>query len=231
MFATPSRSVAHRQWADAWFHSDLVGIPVSLALVGVIALSVGPYLVVGELAGLVIGKTFFALALLGLLGLLIRWGRRGDKAEAIQLAPGAGHRRLLVLANAGLEDPAARSDVCGLVDRADEAMIVAPVVAASWLHALADDVDAEFEAAQRRVDAVVAALRRAGVKAEGRADIASPTTALVDGLREFAPTEVLVLPSREKGWANADTLARQIRTQAGPGVGDPGRSQVPLTAA
>jgi hypothetical protein len=202
-----------------------------LAVVGVIAISVGPYLVVGELAGLVIGKTFFALALLGLLGLLIRWGRRGEKAEAIQLAPVAGHRRLLVLANAGLEDPARRADVCGLADRADEAMIVAPVVAASWLRALADDVDAELEAAQKRVDAVVAALRRAGVKAEGRADIASPTTALVDGLREFAPTEILVLPTQEKGWANANTLAQQVRTQVGLGVGDPELSQIRLTAA
>jgi hypothetical protein len=200
---------------------------VTLAVLVVIALSIGLYLVIGDLAGFVIGKTIFALGMLGLLVLLIRWGRRGETTEGVQLAPVAGNRRMLVLANAGLE----RLDVRHLAGRADEAMIVAPVAAASWLHALADDVDVELQTAQKRVDSVVDALRRAGVIAQGRADIAPPATALIDGLREFPATEILVLPCREKGWANADALVEQVRAEFGLSIIETGRSQTILAAA
>ena len=228
---SPSRSAACHRWADTWFQSDLVGIPVTLAVSGVIVISVGLYLVVGKWAGLFIGKLFFPLALLGLLWLLLRWGRQGETTEGIEAARASAHRRMLVLANDGLEHPAVRADVCRLAGRAEEAMIVAPVAAASRLRALADDVDAEIQTAQERVDAVVATLRRGGVNAEGRAAIAPPATALIDGLREFAATEILVLSSGEKGWTKANTLAQQIRTQLGLSVNELDPSQISRTAA
>ena len=224
-------SAARRRWADAWFQSDLVGVPVTLAFSGVIVISAGLYLVIGKWAGVFIGKLFFPLALLGLLGLLLRWGRQGETTEGIQVAPVATHRRVLVLANAGLEHPEARADLFRLAARTEKAMIIAPVAAASWLHALADDVDAELQTAQGRVEAVVAALRLVGVNAGGRADIAPPATALIDGLREFAATEILVLPSGEKGWTKANTVAEQIRTQLGLSVNEPDPSQISLAAA
>jgi hypothetical protein len=227
----PSRSAGRGRWVDAWFRSDLVGIPVTLAVSGVIATSVGLYLVVGDWAGLFIGKLFFPLALLGLLGLLLRWGHLGETTEGVRAATASAHRRVLVLANDGLEHSAVRADVCRLAGRATEAMIVAPVAAASWLHALADDVDAELQTAQERVDAVVTTLRRAGVNAEGRAHLASPATALIDGLREFAATEILVLPSGDKRWTNANTLAQQIRTQLGLSVNQLDPSQISRAAA
>jgi hypothetical protein len=200
---------------------------VTLAVLGVLVISAGLYLVIGDMAGLVVGKTMFALGLLGQLGLLIWWGSRGEIGEGMQLAPVAGQRRLLVLANAGLE----RVDVPRLAGRTDEAMIVAPVAAASWLHAVADDVDVEFQTAQKRVDAVVDALRQAGVTAQGMADIARPATALIDGLREFPATEILVLPSREKGWANANALVEQMQAQFDLSVDEPGRPQTILATA
>ncbi len=95
-------------------------------------------------------------------------------------------------------------------------MIIAPVAAATWLHALTDDVDSELQAAQVRVEGVVAALRLAGVDAGGRADVAAPDAALIDGLREFAATEILVLASGEKNWVKATSLAEQIRTLLDP---------------
>jgi hypothetical protein len=54
----------------------------------------------------------------------------------------------------------------------------------------------------------------------------------IDGLREFAATEILVLPSEEKGWTKANTLAEQIRTELGLSIDelDPLRRAVPVAA-
>lgn len=227
-----SRSAAGR-WADAWLHSDLVGIPVTLAISGIIAVSVGLYLVIGRWAGLFVGKLFFPLALAGLLVLLVRWGRPDVSTDGIQAAAATAPRRVLVLANSGLDQPSLLADICRVSCRgkAQQAMIIAPVTAASRLHALADDVDAELQAAQQRVDAVVSSLRRAGVSAAGRPDVASPATALIDGLREFAATDVVIAPSGEKGWNDANTLARQMGSQLGLDVTELDPTQIALAAA
>ena len=220
------------RWADSWLHSDLVGIPVTLAISGVIAVSVSMYLVIGKWAGLFVGKLFFPLALIGLVGLMIRWGRSGLATDGISAVPVTAPRRVLVLANSGLDQPALVAEVCRSASRGPaQAMIIAPVAAASWLHALADDVDAELHAAQNRIDAVVASLRRAGVNASGRPDVARPASALIDGLREFAATEVVIVPSREKGWKDANTLAQQMKKQLGLGVTELDSTQVTLVAA
>jgi len=231
-FSISSRSAAGR-WADAWLHSDLVGIPVTLALSGIIAVSVALYLVIGKWAGLFVGKLFFPLALAGLLALLVRWGRPDVTTDGIQAAAATAPRRVLVLANSGLEQPALVAEICRSAGggNAPEAMIIAPVAAASRLHALADDVDAELQAAQKRVDTVVTSLRRAGVNAAGRPDVARPASALIDGLREFTATEVVIVPSEEKGWHDANTLAHQIRSQLGLGVTELDLTQIARAAA
>jgi hypothetical protein len=232
-FTISSRTAASR-WADAWLHSDLVGIPVTLAISGIIAVGVAPYLVIGNWAGLFVGKLFFPLALVGLIGLMARWGRRCEPTDGILAASATAPRRVLVLANSGLDQPALLADLCRPAGRGktQEAMIIAPVAAASRLHALADDVDAELQAAQKRVHAVVTSLRRAGVNAAGRPNVARPATALMDGLREFAATDVVIVPSREKGWKDANTLAQQMNNQLGLGVTELDLMQIaPATAA
>jgi hypothetical protein len=94
-------------------------------------------------------------------------------------------------------------------------MVVAPVVASSPLRELADDVDRETDAAQRRLGAALERLRVEGVKAEGRVDIAHPMDALLDGLREFPPNEVVMLPGGEHGWEDASDLAERVRAETG----------------
>ncbi len=179
-------------------------------------MSFGLYLVIDRSAGLVIGQLLFPLALLGPLGFMLRFGREGETTDGIRVSAVAGERWLLVLANASLEHPQGRADLFRAAARAEKAMIIAPVAAATWLHALTDDVDGELQTARARVDGVVAALRVAGIDADGRADVAAPDTALIDGLREFAATEILVLSSGGKDWAKATSLAQQIRTLLDP---------------
>lgn len=94
-------------------------------------------------------------------------------------------------------------------------MILAPVVASSPLRELADDVDLELDRARRRLDAALRRLRREGVTANGRADIADPMESLLDGLREFPPNEILMLPDREADWHAAADLAERVRAEVG----------------
>jgi hypothetical protein len=94
-------------------------------------------------------------------------------------------------------------------------MVVAPVVASSRLHALADDVDLELEAARLRIDGALWKLRAAGMPAGGHADIGDPMTSLIDGLREFPATEVVMVHGGERGWSGADRFAERVRTELG----------------
>jgi hypothetical protein len=164
-----SPSMSRSRWANGWLHSDLIGIPVTLAGVGIVAISLALYLVIGRVAGLFVGKLVFVLAFGGLLGLiLLLEGRQRENIETPSRAPAEGPRRVLVVANAGLEHAALCREICDPTGgSASEAMIIAPVTAPSRLHALADDIDTELTAAQSRVDTAVAMLASAGVPAAG----------------------------------------------------------------
>jgi hypothetical protein len=102
-------------------------------------------------------------------------------------------------------------------------MILAPVVASSRLGELADDVDAELGTASSRVDAAVRSLQGEGVRASGRINIASPMESLSDGLREFPPNEIVMLPGREADWDAAGDLAERVRAETGLPVTAVGR--------
>lgn len=204
-----------KRWGHAWLHSDLIGIPFTLAVFAIIVISVALYLVLGKVGGLFVGKLLFILALGGLLGLILMLeGRRGETTEGVSKPPSDAPRRVLVIANEGLQDPALCAELCDHGKRAvSEAMIVAPVVASSRLHALADDLDHELHDAQQRLDAALQTLSRTGVKATAHADIGQPITCLIDGLREFSATEVVMLRGGETGWEDAEGFAERVRTE------------------
>jgi nucleotide-binding universal stress UspA family protein len=206
-----------KRWLDAWLHSDLVGIPVTLAVVLIVAVSVALYLVLGNVGGLFVGKTLFILALGGLFGLILLLnGRRGETTEGLPHVTIGAPRRVLVVANDGLPSNALCDEVSGH-DRgpAQDAMIVVPVVASSRLHVLTDDIDAELRVAEERLDAAVERLRRSGIKATGHVDIGSPMQSLLDGLREFSATEVVMLRGHEHGWREAERFAEHVKTELG----------------
>ena len=95
-FAVRPRSAGWHPWADVWFQSDLVGVSVTLACCGVLAVSFGLYLIVDMWAGLFIGQLLFPLALLGSLGFLLRCGRQRETTAGIRMS---SCRCLLTLPN------------------------------------------------------------------------------------------------------------------------------------
>jgi hypothetical protein len=206
------------RWLDAWLHSDLVGIPLTLAALIVVAASFPLYLLLGNVGGLVVGKLLFALALGGVIGMTFMLnGRRGESTAGMPRVRAGGPRRVLVVANDGLLAPVLSEQLlpAGGAAVAEQAMIVVPVVAASPLHALTDDIDAELELAHERLHDAVAALRRAGLRTSGHVDIGEPRQSLADGLREFEASEVLMLRGREHGWREAERFAARVECELG----------------
>jgi hypothetical protein len=206
-----------KRWGHSWLHSDLIGIPFTLAVFAIIVVSVGLYLVTGRVAGLFVGKLLFVGALGGLLALvLLLDGRQGETTEGVSRPPADAPRRVLVVANQGLVKAELCAAICDSEDGlGSEAMIVAPVVASSRLHALADDFDQEMSAAQARLDAALMTLMRAGLDAHGRVDVGAPMTCLVDGLREFPATEVVMMRGGEPRWPDAERFAERVMAEVG----------------
>ncbi|HEX6228926.1 MAG TPA: hypothetical protein VFZ41_05625 [Solirubrobacterales bacterium] len=201
-----------RARVNRWLDSDLVGIAATLYGFAVLVLAFLVFRVGGGVAGMiVIVAAWIPMVLFAIQGR----GKPPGRLEVTVPEEGPLHR-VLVIANQGLEDPALCAEVCRRSDRTStEAMILAPVVASSPLAELSDDVDREMGVARRRLDAALQSLRGEGVKANGRADIANPMESLLDGLREFPPNEILMLPDREARWDSATDLAERVRAEVG----------------
>jgi hypothetical protein len=201
-----------RSRIDRWMDSDLIGIPATLYTFFVLVISFLVFRFAGGVAGMVVAiALWIPMVLFAIQG-------RGKPPLPLGLAAGsAGPRhRVLVVANQGLEDPGLCAEVCRRSERtATEALVIAPVVSSSRLGALADDVDRELGIAQQRLDVAIRSLRREGVRASGRADIADPMESLLDGLREFPPNEILMVPGRETGWEGVNELVERVRSETG----------------
>jgi nucleotide-binding universal stress UspA family protein len=202
-----------KRWVNAWVHSDLVGIPLTLAVVLIVAVSVGIYLLIGNVAGLFVGKLVFICALVALIGFILVRTRPSPSTTGIRPAPSAGPRRALVVANEGLRSPQLCAAIC---DRGfSEARIVVPVAASSRMRSLSDDVDEELGVAGKRLEGALATLRAAGIEARGHVDIGPPMRCLLDGLREFQASDVVMLRGGERGWEGAEEFAQRVHDEVG----------------
>jgi hypothetical protein len=195
-----------------WLDSDLVGIPATLYTFAVLAVSLAAFRFGGPVAGIVVAV---ALWIPMVLFAIREVGQPTASLEFKNQSEGPRHR-VLVVANQGLEDPALCREICRREERIPtEVLIVAPVVASSRLRDLTDDVDRELDLARHRVEAALQTLRDAGVGGRGRADISEPIDSVLDGLREFPPNEVVIMPGRETRWEPAGALAERLRAEAG----------------
>jgi len=109
-------------------------------------------------------------------------------------------RRLLVLADARCPgDRLCDTVAARLAGRDPDVLVVAPVLP-SQLHYVASDEEGEQEDAHARLDAVVAGLRRRGLRVEGRLGDDDPVQALGDALATFPAGEALVVTSQDGHW-------------------------------
>jgi hypothetical protein len=195
----------------SWLRSDLIGIPVTLLAVALFALTVAAFWVAGPLAGIV-----FSIPVV-LLVYHFAFRRQGTDLAGIRDGPNGHRHNVLVIADQGLAHPGLVDEVTRRGEIAEtEVRIVAPVVAATTAHALADEIDPEAKVAETRLENAIKRLRDRGIGASGRIDDeGDPWQALLDGLREFPANEVVMIPGAEVGWAEAELLGERIRREVG----------------
>lgn len=200
-----------RRRVNRWLNSDLVGVFATIYSFGVLVVSLAVFRYGAPVAGVIVAVGLWVPMFI----FAIR--ERGYPAAPLEIAPsdGTAKRRVLVIANQGLEDPALREEIRRRSGATTDAMIFVPVAAGSRLRELANDIDMELERAENRLESALNALHQWGVHAEGRADIAEPMESLLDGLREFPASEVVIAPGREMDWREATEMAERVRSETG----------------
>jgi len=156
-----------------------------------------------------VGLGVVAVVALGLAaGALVLFPRMRTNADP---AAAPEQRRLLVLADARCPGERLCDTVAArLAGREADVLVVAPVLA-SPLHYLADDEYGERHDARARLDAVVAGLRRRGLRVEGRLGDDDPLQALGDALSGFPAGEALVVTSQHGHWLEGHLFERARR--------------------
>jgi hypothetical protein len=134
--------------------------------------------------------------------------------RAIGIAPSAGdERRLLLVVTGAVEDPGALEQIA-VAARAGEAaespaevMVLAPA-RIGFLDRWASDVEGARRAAQENLVLTVAALAKAGVRAEGRVGDEDVVQAVEDQIGGFPATEVILAGAGEDEAAAAELESR-----------------------
>jgi hypothetical protein len=126
----------------------------------------------------------------------------------------AGERRVLIVAAAGVEDPAdvARiTEISGLGDSAEKTDVRVLVPARiGFLDRWASDVEGARHRAQQSLVVTVAALAKAGVAAEARVGDEDIVQAVEDQLQSYPATEVVLVSGGEDG---EDEAAEKLRSR------------------
>ena len=121
--------------------------------------------------------------------------RHGRREEPIPQAPPPhpeGERRILVVANETVGGEPLLQEIRRRAVGVDEHVLVVVPALNSPLRHWTSDEDGAREAAQRRLEDSLASLRASGVDARGEIGDSDPLQAIEDGIRTFAPDELII---------------------------------------
>jgi hypothetical protein len=123
--------------------------------------------------------------------------------------------RLLVVANETVGGQALLDEIKEACrGKRSEILVVVPALTASQLEHWASDVDGAIADAQRRLDASLAAMAEAGLRARGHVgDHHEPNASIEDALREFPADEVIISthPPERSRWLEGGVVERARR--------------------
>ncbi len=106
-------------------------------------------------------------------------------------------RRILVVANETVGGPELLAEVRARAGAGARVRVVCPALNSPLRHWVSDEDDARA-AAQARLDASLAAMRAAGLQADGEIGDGDPIQAIEDAMRTFRPDE-LILSTHPEG--------------------------------
>jgi hypothetical protein len=146
-------------------------------------------------ATLVLGKWVGVAVFLALSAVAIWWLLRTRQQPLTRVASHAtpeGERRILVIANETVGGSTLRDEVRKRSEGvAEHVLVVTPALNSPLRHWVSDEDDARA-AAQKRLDASLAQLRAAGIRADGEVGDAEPLQAIEDALRTFGADEIII---------------------------------------
>jgi GABA permease len=160
----------------------------------------------GTWAGL---GVFVGLALGVLAAFFLRSEPRVREAAIWDRGLPAEPRHVLVIANETCTARALCDEIRYRVRGADaDVLVVAPALS-SHVRYWTSDVDGARASAQERLDASLAALAAAGVRARGEIGDADPLQAIEDALRTFGAGEIIISthPPGRSNWLERDVVA------------------------
>jgi GABA permease len=150
-----------------------------------------------------LGVVVFVVVTAAILWLWLR-GRSNEPVvrASIQRPAGENERRILVIANETVGGPELLSVLRSKAEGVTERVLVVCPALNSQVRTWASDEDGARVAAQERLDASLAQLRRDGVHAEGEVGDGDPLQAIEDALRTFGADEIVISthPAGRSNW-------------------------------
>jgi hypothetical protein len=175
-----------------------------LLTIGYFAAIVFATFVLGKWAGIGVFVALTAVALWRLF--------QSRKQPPVQVAPTAGaegERRILVIANETVGGSTLRDEIHKHSEGvAEHVLVVTPALNSPLRHWVSDE-DGARAAAHDRLDASVAKLREAGIRADGKVGDAEPLQAIEDALRTFGADEIIISthPEGRSNWLERGVVA------------------------
>ena len=183
--------------------TELMALPIVAVLFGIgVVLAIA--WVEGVWAWLIVGAAGLILAAV----LIARYARKNPHPVAATPAPvsvsspGAGASdgayRVLVIADESCVDPAFPSELAEHAGgKAVEVLVIAPAIGSRIARWTGDE--SQYVDARKHLDDTVAALAAAGITARGETGADDPLQAADDGVREFAPDEIVFVTKTGTG--------------------------------
>lgn len=175
-------------------------------VVGVLFLAVALAAVFGG-AGVALA-VFGALALGVAAGLYLRSEPNVREPAVWERRPADGRKRILVVANETVAGTELRDEIVRRGEGGAAVLVVTPALNSRLRHWTSDE-DRAREEAQARLDTSLAALREAGVDANGQVGDDDPLQAIEDALRGFPADEIVVSthPPGRSNWLERELVA------------------------
>jgi len=150
-------------------------------------------IVIGSVIDVWVGVAVFVLLTAGGLWWIV--ARRGRPAPPARQAPAPsppGQHRVLVVANETVGGDELLQTIRSRVAGRDARVLVVSPALNSPLRQWVSDEDEARNEAQERLDASIAAMRAAGLDADGLVGDGDPIQAIEDALRTFRPDELIL---------------------------------------
>jgi len=137
---------------------------------------------------------------------------RGRRERPILQTPPphpGGERRILVIANETVGGGALLDEIRRRSEGVDEKVLIVVPALNSPLRHWTSDEDGAREAAQQRLEASLAAMRKSGIDARGEVGDSDPLQAIEDAMRTFAPDELIISthPPERSHWLERGVVA------------------------